>query len=152
MAEFDPYSENYRELVTESVRASGEPSEYFAAHKAKYLLRKFGSGKIGSVLDYGCGVGALAEQLRSVLPEARIDGFDPSQGSLNRVPASLRRGGEFQSDLTQLPGNYDLVVMANVLHHVQPSARVCVVEYAFAKLRPEGRIVVFEHNPMNPLT
>jgi len=152
MAEFDSYSANYRDLVTRSVRASGESSEYFAAYKAKYVLQKFGSDGFMSVLDYGCGVGALAEQLKLAIPNARIDGFDPSQESLDRVPLHLREQGCFRSDLTQLAGDYDLVVIANVLHHVHPAERALVFQQAFQKVKPQGRIVVFEHNPLNPLT
>jgi len=152
MAEFDPYSESYRALVTQSVRASGEPSEYFAAYKAKYLSRRFGSDKIRAVLDYGCGVGVLAEQLKLQMPGARIDGFDPSQESLDHIPAALRRQGSFGLHLDTLDVNYDLVVIANVLHHVQPAVREAVFRRAFGKLASGGRLVVFEHNPWNPLT
>lgn len=152
MAEFDSYSANYRELVTRSVRASGEPSEYFAAYKAKYLRQKFVAAEITSVLDYGCGVGALAEQLKLAIPNARIDGFDPSQESLDRVPVLLQEQGSFRSDLSRLASGYDLVVIANVLHHVQLTERHRVFQQAFEKLKRGGHIVVFEHNPLNPLT
>src|SRR5215469_7591853 len=99
MAEFDHYSTEYRDLVTKSVRVSGEPTEYFAAYKAKYINRKFGSGGIRSVLDYGCGVGALAEQLKLAMPASRVDGFDPSQHCLDCVTPHLRDQGVFCSDL-----------------------------------------------------
>src|ERR1043166_2982504 len=99
MAEFDPYSQSYRELVTRSVRVSGEPAEYFAAYKAKYVARRFAPSSFRTVLDYGCGVGALAEQLKFQLPEVRIDGFDPSAESLQRIPDSLRGQGRFDCDL-----------------------------------------------------
>jgi SAM-dependent methyltransferase len=152
MAEFDPYSTDYRHLVTQSVKASGEPTEYFAAYKAKYIKRKFGSGEFRSVLDYGCGVGALADQLKLEMPGARVDGFDLSQHSLDYVSPQLRDQGSFCSDLDLLPADYDLVVIANVLHHVRPINRGTVLEQIFEKLRPDGRVVVFEHNPYNPLT
>jgi len=152
MTEFDSYSSNYRDLVTESVRASGEPSEYFAAYKAKYLKRKLGTTGILSVLDFGCGVGALSEQIKLEMPEARIDGFDPSQESLDRVSSRLQAQGMFSRDLDLLPGSYDLIVIANVLHHVAPGGRPRVIRCAFEKLKLGGRLVVFEHNPFNPLT
>ena len=152
MAEFDSYSSNYRDLVTESVRASGEPSEYFAAYKAKYLRLKLGAAGILSVLDYGCGVGALSEQIKLEMPQARIDGFDPSQESLDRVSSRLQAEGLFRRDLDLLPCSYDLIVIANVLHHVEPGRRLNVIRCAYEKLKPGGRLVVFEHNPFNPLT
>lgn len=47
----------------------------------------------------------------------------------------------------------DLVVVANVLHHVEPTVRPDFLEeVALPALLPGGRIVVFEHNPYNPIT
>src|SRR5947209_4215798 len=147
MPKFDSYSQAYRELVTQSVRISGEPSEYFAAYKARYIARNFACMNVGSVLDYGCGVGALAEQLKVQMPGARIDGFDPSQDSLDRLASAVRNQGAFSNDLNSLGANYDLIVIANVLHHVAPQKRRNLFCQIFSKLAPGGRVVVFEHNP-----
>jgi hypothetical protein len=39
-----------------------------------------------------------------------------------------------------------------VLHHVPRDEHRALVETVRSKLRPGGRIVVFEHNPLNPVT
>jgi 2-polyprenyl-3-methyl-5-hydroxy-6-metoxy-1,4-benzoquinol methylase len=152
MAEFDPFSESYKELVTRSVRVSGEPLEYFAAYKASYLARRFPTAKMDTVLDYGCGIGALAEALSVLLPTARIDGFDPSQQSLDRVAPQLLAQGTFSCTLDSLGSTYDLIIIANVLHHVRQGEREALLTRAFDRLAVGGRVVVFEHNPINPLT
>lgn len=152
MTEFDLFAKSYRELVDKSVRVSGESAEYFAAYKARYVASTFESTKIKTVLDYGCGIGTLAEQLRSHIPAARIDGFDPSEDSVGRIPPSLLKQGSYTSNLDSLENGYDLIVISNVLHHVEPVRRPSVVAQAFSKLAPGGRLVIFEHNPINPLT
>jgi len=152
MAKFDSYSESYRELVTQSVRISGESFEYFAAYKARYISHYFAGAKIDRVLDYGCGVGALAEQLKLQIPGARIDGFDPSQDSLDCLAPLLRDQGTFSNELDSIGADYSLIVIANVLHHVVPRKRENVFCKIFSKLAPGGRAVIFEHNPLNPLT
>ena len=40
----------------------------------------------------------------------------------------------------------------DVLHHVRPSDRADLVGELATRLAPGGRLVVFEHNPLNPVT
>ncbi|HEV2247939.1 MAG TPA: methyltransferase domain-containing protein [Terriglobia bacterium] len=87
-AEFDSYAEKYEELLAHSIKLSGEKPEYFAAYKADYLAR-LAPQDIRRVLDYGCGIGMLTNQLRLRFPDAQVDGFDPSPGSLARIDSSL---------------------------------------------------------------
>lgn len=152
LSEFDSVAGNYQNLVTESVRVSGESSDYFAAYKARYLRRLFAGKSVKRVLDYGCGVGSLAKHLHIEFPQAAIDGFDPSPESIRKVDESLREHGSYVSNLVSLGDAYDLVVIANVLHHVGPNERQSVFEQAFRRLVSGAYLVIFEHNPLNPLT
>lgn len=149
-AEFDSYAEQYEELLAHSIKISGEKPEYFAAYKASYLSRVV-PFDIRRVLDYGCGIGMLSTQLKLQFPKAQVDGFDPSPGSLARVDLALRAQGAFQSRRDSLGSAYDLIVMANVLHHVRPADRQTLVSDVASRLAPQGRLVVFEHNPLNVL-
>ena len=152
LAEFDAFANTYQNLVTDSVRLSGESSEYFAAYKAAYVARVLPSKRIEKVLDYGCGVGSLAKHLKNQLPATRIDGFDLSTESLQRVDQTLRKQGVYSSCPNDLKADYDLIVLSNVLHHVRPEGRQAVFSEIFARLRDGGSLIVFEHNPYNPLT
>jgi 2-polyprenyl-3-methyl-5-hydroxy-6-metoxy-1,4-benzoquinol methylase len=150
-AEFDSFAASYKRLHAQSIRLTGEEPEYFAAYKASYIARKLASGPC-RVLDYGCGIGMLSRQLKLRLPHAQVDGFDPSQESLGRVDRSLLAEGVFTSDLCRLGHNYDVIVMANVLHHVSPAERDHVISDAASRLASTGKLIIFEHNPANPLT
>jgi 2-polyprenyl-3-methyl-5-hydroxy-6-metoxy-1,4-benzoquinol methylase len=152
LAEFDTVAVNYRELVDHNVRVTGESSDYFAAYKAEYVARKVAPGAGGKLLDYGCGVGLLSKHLKNRLGETRIDGFDVSRDSLSRVDESLLRQGTFSTDPTELGHDYEVVVLCNVLHHVKPDGRQDVIREAASRLAAGGKLVVFEHNPINPVT
>jgi len=150
MPEFDAFARNYRDLVSESVRISGESSEYFARYKADYVAREIGAAS--KILDYGCGVGLLSRNLKRVFPQSRVDGFDLSEESLQQVDASLRAQGVFSACASELERDYDVIIIANVLHHVRPAERQELVREVAGRLAAGGRLVIFEHNPLNPLT
>jgi SAM-dependent methyltransferase len=150
-AKFDAYAESYVAVHQQNVAITGEPPEYFAAYKLGCLERLVGPSFDQPVLDYGCGVGVVTEQLGKRF--SRVEGYDPSEQSItsarNRAP-----GVRFHTSLAEVPdGKFGLLVMSGVLHHVNPAERAGVLKQAVAKLRPgDGRLVVFEHNPINPLT
>ncbi len=152
MTTFDTFAANYQELVTENIRITGETSDYFAAYKARYIARKIALPQGSRILDYGCGVGLLAEHLMKVLPGRQVDGFDVSKESIGRVSEHLRVQGTFATKLDALVRTYELIVLSNVLHHVTPADRQDLIRKAGSRLALGGKLVIFEHNPVNPLT
>ena len=149
---FDKYAHEYKTILDKSVRFSGEKGEYFSKYKANYVSRYMGKSFSGKILDYGCGVGFLSEILLKYLPNAAIDGFDVSTASIRYVPAYLKKQGHFTSDIGQLSNDYDLIVVANVLHHVESDERKEVIAKLKKLVKNNGKIIIFEHNPINPLT
>jgi 2-polyprenyl-3-methyl-5-hydroxy-6-metoxy-1,4-benzoquinol methylase len=152
LPEFDTFAADYQDLVSDSVRITGESSDYFAAYKAEYIARRIAQRPDSRLLDYGCGVGLLSKHLRNRLPASRIDGFDVSQESIDRVDLTLRRQGTFTSNPQALGQGYDVIVLANVLHHVPPADRQELIRQTALRLSNVGKFVIFEHNPINPLT
>jgi len=152
LAQFDNYASDYQLLVTENVRVTGEPSEYFGSYKAAYVARRIAPPKGSKILDYGCGIGTLSKYLKEALPGAQIDGFDVSRESVERIDMNLLNQGTFTDSLDQLGHSYDLVVLSNVLHHVRPTDRGNLISDSVSRLAIGGKLVIFEHNPMNPLT
>ncbi|MBM3465275.1 MAG: hypothetical protein FJX76_24545 [Armatimonadetes bacterium] len=47
---------------------------------------------------------------------------------------------------------FDLIFVAGVFHHVQPPQRAEVMADIVRRARPGADIVIFEHNPYNPVT
>jgi 2-polyprenyl-3-methyl-5-hydroxy-6-metoxy-1,4-benzoquinol methylase len=149
--EFDAFASSYNEHLNHSVRISGDTSDYFAAYKAAFIARKI-APKGGKLLDYGCGIGLLAGHLNRRFPNVQIDGFDVSHDSVSQIDKSLAQQGVFTSDSTVAGHSYDVIVLANVLHHVQRANRADLLLDIRSRLAENGKLVIFEHNPINPLT
>ena len=146
---FDGYSQNYSELHAKSLAASGEPPEYFAEYKLN-CLKRLGAPKAEPLLDYGCGIGNVTACLATHF-EA-IHGYDPSPQSLEVARGRLPRA-TFHSTPEALPdAHFATAVLSGVLHHVPRPERGGVLGTILAKLRRGGRLFIFEHNPLNPLT
>jgi SAM-dependent methyltransferase len=163
-AEFDAYSADYNAGMDSPVKALlGDSADEFVAVKVNWLMRHFpalrASGRDFRMLDYGCGTATLLRLLARAVPGATLLGCDISAGML----AQARRG--WPSDLappvlhlqvgalTPLPSaSCDLIVISAVLHHVPPAERPGVYAELRRLLRPGGNLVVFEHNPLNPVT
>jgi SAM-dependent methyltransferase len=147
-AEFDRHASGYDEMHAASIRASGERPEYFAVYKQKVLERLLGRLD-APILDFGCGIGNLTRLLESSFDQ--VHGYDPSSAS---VGIARERAGRaiFFEDEAAIPDGYGAIVLANVLHHVPRLDRRDLVSKLATKLRPGGKLVVFEHNPLNPLT
>ncbi len=149
-AKFDAYAETYESLHANSIGPSGEQPSYFADYKADCLERLVGKGMPDPVLDYGCGIGELTERL--VLRFPVVEGYDPSEKSLE-VAAAKVPSAQFHRDPGRIPQRrFGLVILANVLHHVPLAEREGLLGSIARLLLPErGRLVIFEHNPYHPL-
>ena len=148
-AEFDAHADQYDEMHRRNVAVSGEGPEYFAEYKCRVLERMV--GRHARVLDFGCGIGNLT---RFLVPSfTHVVGYDPSEKSITRARVAVPEG-RFSSDLSALADDakFDAIVVANVLHHVKPVERVELMTKVAKLLAPSGKLVVFEHNPYNPLT
>lgn len=152
MAEFDAFAATYEQALDASIGITGESFDYFARYKAAYVARNVARRGPAKILDYGCGVGLLSRHLRDLMPGKRVDGFDPSVESIARVGSELRSQGIFTSDVKEVGRDYDTIVIANVLHHVKPQERQELIRGAVSRLGAGGKLVIFEHNPLNPLT
>ena len=151
-AEFDRFAQEYKELLDQSTACSGESSEYFCQYKANYINRLLRASATPKILDYGCGIGLLSKEVSTLQPSATLHGFDVSEDSLSQVDAGLRSRGVFTSQKDDLHRDYDLIVISNVMHHIPLEERQATISEMAARLRTSGRLLVFEHNPMNPLT
>jgi len=139
-------------MLDESVYLTGENGECFADLKARYLARTLGADFSGKVLDFGCGIGLLARSLLHHLPACRVHGYDPSDASIEQIEPAVRSKGKFTAQEDDLDLSYDLIVLSNVMHHIEVDKRQETVSRLCGLLAPGGYVAVFEHNPVNPLT
>ncbi len=151
VAEFDQFASNYKAVLDRCVAVGGESSEYFTEYKSAYIDRLLGAAP-AKILDFGCGVGTLSAALALHRPQDAIHGYDVSSASLDQVAPALRERGLFTNGLDELHRDYGLIVLSNVMHHIPPQARQETIVDLAARLACGGRLLVIEHNPLNPLT
>ena len=107
-----------------------------------------GLGSFGSVIEVGCGEGALLSRLMDALdPDATAVGIDiaanPGHGYSGRNPDVVFRQAAV-AELVAEGQRFDLVVVSDVLHHIPPTERITFLESCRELLAPDGTIVVKE--------
>ena len=151
MSEFDGYAESYNQVLEQSVAMSGEEASYFADYKARFIAERVVSGPNAKILDFGCGIGNVSVALRKLLPLATLHGYDPSAVSIERASNENGNCAEFFADHQGLASDYDVILMAGVMHHIAPEQRSDNLKTTVDMLAPGGKLVIVEHNPFNPL-
>jgi 2-polyprenyl-6-hydroxyphenyl methylase/3-demethylubiquinone-9 3-methyltransferase len=97
------------------------------------------------ILEVGCGEGSVTERLAAAYPDANITAIDITprlgrlyQGSLDRVKFIRCTAQEIAA--TE-PGQYDLAVLSDVLHHVPGELRQGLLDAIKTALAPRGALV-----------
>jgi SAM-dependent methyltransferase len=152
----EPYPDYVAE-VNQSIAFSGVEQDFFIRGKARRILDIL--DRLGErpatmrLLDIGCGVGLLHRHIvqdfgevvgADIAPQALAEGrknnpdvrYDPYDG--DRLPCA--------------DGAFDVALAICVMHHVPPAGWEAFVSEAHRALRPGGVLMIFEHNPWNPLT
>lgn len=113
-----------------------------------------------TVLDVGCGTGALAIAARLNAPEdAVIHGLDASSAMIERARQKAAQAGanvDFQPGLAEaLPfadATFDLVMNSMVVHHLPGDLKARAFAEMYRVLKPGGRLLVVDFEPpTNPL-
>jgi SAM-dependent methyltransferase len=125
--------------------------------KAQALLdlveRRLGDPAQLTFLDVGCGTGSMQ---RYVLPRVgRSIGVDMEAAAVDEARRTYPALEAHHYDGHTLPiasDSVDVAFTVNVMHHVPPAQRRSFTQELVRVVRPGGLAVVFEHNPLNPLT
>ena len=106
------------------------------------------AGPANAILEVGCGEGSLTQEIAARFHDSRIIGIDvsPRVGRLYRGdPARVTfRQSTVERLAEESPPHFDLVVLADVLHHVAPPLRRSLLESVRRVLRPGGLFLLKE--------
>ncbi len=153
---FDQIAENYREIHEESLNGVGADSAYFSEYKIKELTKWFSRQTPIKILDMGCGDGLSSIFFQKYFPNSNYTGIDISQESIKTANKSNNNFASFclfnGKDIPFEDNIFDLVFISCVLHHIEPSEHVALFKEINRVLTPQGKLVIFEHNPFNPIT
>jgi SAM-dependent methyltransferase len=155
--DYDRYRDRYREDLDRAVSFAGAPHDFFTRAKAGELVRlvrrHLGDPGRLEALDVGCGIGLTDRHLAGRF--RALTGTDVSPGVLETA-ALENPGVRYElAERGRLPfddGAFDLAFAVCVVQVVPSGDRPGFVAELARVARPGGLVVVFEHNPYNPLT
>lgn len=152
--DFDKYAESYRTNLNNCFTPFHTTDIFFDKYKVRCIKEWVAeNNEAYYILDYGCGVGKIARLLAKEYPKSSIYGWDISKESLN---VARRESSEFANlhfvDKLSESQKYDFLVVTMVFHHIEPNLRADILKQMKNLLKPGGKIVIFEHNPLNPAT
>jgi SAM-dependent methyltransferase len=156
-SEFDTYADKYRDIHDNNVRITGGNSDYFTEYKIRELYRNIPISGREVIIDFGCGDGNSEVFLNQYFPESAIIGIDPSWRSIKKA---TRRIDCKRVLFTQFNGlnipvkkeKADIVFASGVFHHINPGNYERILSELYSVIKTGGSLIIFEHNPLNPLT
>ncbi len=154
---FDGFVSKYRANHTDNVKqVSGVDSDYFSEYKAKEVMLSENKSQNTVLLDFGCGDGNSSQYLLKYLVPDSYYGIDISFESIKVAQKLNLEHCHFQHfDGERIPfddDTFDIVFMANVLHHVESEYHIQIIRECYRVLKKGGRLYIFEHNHLNPIT
>jgi trans-aconitate methyltransferase len=159
VAEFDRFADEYLETHAKNIAVSGESPEYFARYKIEEIRRVWsrrGRPNPRTILDFGAGIGNSVPHFHRSFPDAGIIALDISDKSLAIAERRFSGMARFQLYGGEGPvaadGSVDLAFSACVFHHIDAGEHVDLFRRLRQTLSPDGALVIFEHNPINPVT
>lgn len=155
--DFDKFSENYRNEHTKNIqKVSGVDSNYFSEYKIREISQNEKASHDSVILDFGCGDGNSAYYFSKHLFPKAYYGIDISINCIKEAEQRPLENCDFRIfDGAHIPfenGTFDIILIACVLHHVDSSFHNNILRECHRVLKDEGRLYIFEHNPINPLT
>jgi SAM-dependent methyltransferase len=136
--------------------ALGPAHRFYLRNKVMHLRRllKRYAPDARRLLDLGCGTGQVEEFLADGAYE--ITGVDLSEAMVSHASAKNLPRTEFlaaDAARTGLPASsFDVAFATALFHHVPPPHHAEVAQEMARVVKPGGLVVVFEHNPANPVT
>jgi SAM-dependent methyltransferase len=155
---FDRYTDSYRDAVEESISFAGGDVARYVGAKARTLVdlagRRIGDPATLRALDVGCGPGETDAFLEGDF--AALHGVDLSEPMVEvaaeRNPWATYSAYKEGDPLPYEDDAFDVSFAICVFHHVPVDARPALVREMSRVTRRDGLVVIFEHNPWNPLT
>jgi 2-polyprenyl-3-methyl-5-hydroxy-6-metoxy-1,4-benzoquinol methylase len=156
--EFDNYAVEYSAGMENPVKKlmAGSALDFLRPKVA--LLKKIAlhCNPCPKLLDFGCGSGDFLSLVASECPSWELCGSDISEEMMNE---SRKRYGNEKRGFSLMPMDealgthkYDLITASCVFHHIPPGEWESSMKRLSESLNPSGMVVIFEHNPRNPLT
>lgn len=158
-SEFDAYADGYAAGMENPLKKIvGKNPNEFLMPKIHILTELFEYQRTTPrVLDFGCGTGEMLALLAQAKPEWTLIGADISQQMIKEAEKRhliLKQNATFLNIDQAVNGTnkYDVIYASCVFHHIAPGEWVKMLKVIANCLEKNGALVIFEHNPWNPIT
>lgn len=158
-AEFDKFADEYRSLHAKNIKSYGRSPEFFAEYKIMEVARTAEKNPLKetlTILDFGSGTGNSVPFFKKYFPKSRLTCVDVSERSVDICKERFPQMAEYcvfnGKEIPSPDNHFDVVFSACVFHHVDESLHVEIFREIHRVLSSDGVLIIFEHNPWNPLT
>ncbi len=160
VVEFDQYRDTYTGQINKSIEFSGQSHDFFTKVKAEYLATILGSKKYFNneidALDVGCGHGLIHPYLLAQDSiKLKISGVDIASSVVDLARTKNPEVAYESYDGMKLPyaeNTFDIAFAICVMHHVPSQQWSNFLQEMKRVVKSNGLVVIFEHNPVNPIT
>jgi ubiquinone/menaquinone biosynthesis C-methylase UbiE len=158
-SEFDHFAETYRDVHKQNIAITGEGPEYFATYKMRDFAAEVTRSKTSSTgifLDFGSGIGGSVDPFFESLPNANLVCADVSADSLKE--SKIIHGEKVRyvlihnNKLSLQDSSVDGAFACCVFHHISSDEHAATLSELRRVLKPGAPLMIYEHNPYNPLT
>ncbi len=120
----------------------------FGQERRLTLINRYAPLAAKAILDVGCGLGLWVENLRRF--SGQVYGVDMEFSRVAEAGKRLPNLAAAQAEALPFPeGSFDVVLLHEVIEHVEDDRRV--VQEAYRVTKPQGRMVIFAPNRLYPL-
>jgi ubiquinone/menaquinone biosynthesis C-methylase UbiE len=157
VAEFDKFAADYSNLHKENISITGEDPEFFSEYKIKimYDIVRKQNQMPQRIFDFGCGIGGSIPFFKKYFNLSSVTYGDVSEKSLLVAKGRFPDLGDYcliKGNIPLKDESQDIIFSACVFHHIEPNDRFFWLKELYRVTNPGGLLVIFEHNPLNPLT
>ena len=156
--EFNSYKDRYSDEIEQAISFSGQSHDYFTKVKADNLQtligKEFASSDEVKMLDVGCGHGLIHPHLLSN-KKIKLNGIDIADEVIEVAKKNNPTVNYDSYDGKKLPykdDSFDVAYAICVMHHVPPKQWNDFLNEMNRVVKKGGIVVIFEHNPLNPVT
>jgi SAM-dependent methyltransferase len=156
-AEFDLLADEYHNQHKSNIAITGEDPEYFAEYKIADLATLVKDKSLSStrILDFGCGIGNSVPFFRKHFASSELSFADVSSRSIEIAQTRFPGPEQYALIDHRIPieaNSQDIAFSACVFHHIPHEEHEHWLSELLRVTRPGGLLVIYEHNPLNPLT
>lgn len=102
--------------------------------------------KLGNILDIGCGYGFMSYMLSFVAKERQITGIDYDEEKIDTASHCFSKTNNIKFVHSDVMGftfeKYDCIIMADMLHYLQPDEQKIVINKCIRNLNIGGIIII----------